>query len=136
MTNNDLIDGTAEAAAIDTLRIDDAAGAIELRNIENIDRLLLNEAAAGFDVEIPTVMNDTADFIGGGTLGELKIESAVAMTHGITITTTVGISTTASSSSPARTWVERMLLTGRATRTSSMPAQVTTSSLATMAGTS
>ncbi len=86
--SNDLIDGTAEAGTTDTLRIDDAA-AYELRNIQNIDRLLLNENAAGFALEIPTVMNNSADFNRDGTLGDLKIESAVVMTHGIAITTTV-----------------------------------------------
>ena len=81
------INGTAEAATIDTLRLD-AAGTYNLSTfstITNIDKITLNQNAAGFNLTVADSQVATADADGNGTGGDMLISSAVAMTNAVTI---------------------------------------------------
>ena len=81
------INGTAEAATLDTLRLD-AAGTYNLSTfttISNIDKITLNQNAAGFNLTVADSQVSTADADGNGTGGDMLISSAIAMTNGVTI---------------------------------------------------
>ena len=81
------IDGTAEAAALDTLRLD-VAGTYNLSTfatISNIDKITLNQNAAGFNLTVADSQVATADADGNGSGGDMLISSAVAMTNAATI---------------------------------------------------
>ncbi|MBS0246862.1 MAG: VCBS repeat-containing protein [Proteobacteria bacterium] len=88
----EIINGTADASTIDTLRLD-AAGTYNLTTfttITNIDEILFNQDAAGFIVSVNPSVVATADANGDGNLGgygDILFDSAVAMTHGVTINT-------------------------------------------------
>ena len=82
------VNGTSEAATQDTLRID-AAAAYDLSaftTITNLDRISLNQNAAGFGLTLVDSQVSTADADGNGTQGDMTIASAVAMTNGISVT--------------------------------------------------
>ena len=81
------INGTAEAATLDTLRLD-VAGVYDLSTfttVSNIDRITLNQNAAGFNLTVADSQAASADADGNGTGGDMLISSAVAMTLGATI---------------------------------------------------
>src|SRR6185295_14299439 len=81
------INGTSEAATIDTLRLD-AAGTYNLSTfttITNIDAVAFNVNAAGFSLTVSDSQVSTADANNDGTGGDLQISAAVAMTNGVTI---------------------------------------------------
>ena len=81
------INGTAEAATLDTLRLD-VAGTYNLSTfatISNIDKITLNQNAAGFSLTVADSQVASADANGDGTGGDMLISSAIAMTHGVTI---------------------------------------------------
>ena len=86
------INGTAEAGTMDTLRFD-AAGTYNLTTfttITNIDEILFNQDAAGFNLTINPSVVATSDANGDGNpggYGDILIDSAVAMTYGVTILT-------------------------------------------------
>ena len=87
LATGEVIDGTAEAVTIDTLRLN-AAGTYDLSGfttISNIDALALNVNAAGFNVTVSDSQVSTADADGNGTGGDLQISASVAMTNGVTI---------------------------------------------------
>src|SRR5205814_2140756 len=67
----DTVDGTSEANTTDTLRLD-AAGTYSLSGVTNIDSVVLNTNAAGFNVTVADAMVSTADFDGNGTGGDLQ----------------------------------------------------------------
>ena len=81
------IDGTAEAATLDTLRLD-VAGTYNLSTfstISNIDKITLNQNAAGFNLTVADSQVASADADGNGTGGDMLISSAIAMTSAATI---------------------------------------------------
>src|SRR5206468_4361341 len=83
----EIIDGTAEAGTIDTLRLD-AAGTYNLSSfttITNIDAIAFNVNAAGFNLTVADSQVSTADANGDGTQNDIQISAAVAMTNGVTI---------------------------------------------------
>ncbi|MCW5692908.1 MAG: FecR domain-containing protein [Pseudolabrys sp.] len=86
------INGSAESGTIDTLRLD-ASGTYNLTTfstITNIDKILFNQDAAGFIVSVNPSVVATADANGDGNpggYGDILFDSAVAMTHGVTINT-------------------------------------------------
>ena len=81
------INGTAEAATLDTLRLD-VAGTYNLSTfatISNIDKITLNQNAVGFSLTVGDSQVASADADGNGTGGDMLISSAIAMTLGATI---------------------------------------------------
>jgi len=81
------INGTLETATLDTIRLD-AAGAYNLSTfttITNIDQITLNQNASGFSITVADSQVSTADGNVDGTVGDMLINSAVAMTNGVTI---------------------------------------------------
>ena len=85
------INGTAEAATIDTLRLN-AAGTYNLSTfttITNIDAVAFNVNAAGFNLTVANSQVSTADANGDGTQNDLQISAALAMTNGVTISAAV-----------------------------------------------
>ena len=69
------IDGTAEAATLDTLRLD-VAGVYNLSTfstISNIDKITLNQNAAGFSLTVADSQVASADADGNGTGGDMLI---------------------------------------------------------------
>jgi Ca2+-binding RTX toxin-like protein len=97
--DGDTINGTGESGTLDVLMLD-AIGTYDLRGpgsaslpptpdtISNIDVISFNVDAAGFSLNVGGSgggMVATADANGDGILGDLQIGAAVAMTHGVTI---------------------------------------------------
>ena len=81
------IDGTSEAGTIDTLRLD-AAGTFDFSTfstISNIDAIVFNANAAGFNVTVSDSQVSAADANGDGTKNDLRFSAAIAMTNGVTI---------------------------------------------------
>src|SRR5262249_1505567 len=81
------INGTSEAGTIDTLRLD-AAGTYDLSTfttISNIDAIVFNSNASGFNLTVANSQVSTADANGDGTQNDLQISAGVAMTNGVTI---------------------------------------------------
>jgi Ca2+-binding RTX toxin-like protein len=81
------IDGTSEAGTTDTLRLD-AAGTFDFSSfstISNIDAIVFNTNAAGFNVTVTDSQVSTADANGDGTKNDLRFSAAIAMTNGVTI---------------------------------------------------
>jgi Ca2+-binding RTX toxin-like protein len=77
------IDGTAETATLDSIRIDDA-GAYALGGT-NIDLVFVNENASGFDLTLNSTMVASADANKDGVGGDLYIGTDVSMTFGVII---------------------------------------------------
>ncbi|MER9328657.1 LamG-like jellyroll fold domain-containing protein [Mesorhizobium sp. M0488] len=80
------INGTLEQLTLDTLRLD-AAGTYSFAGVTltSIDRMMLNQDASGFNLVLANAQVSSADGNLDGTLGDLLINSAVAMTNGVTI---------------------------------------------------
>ncbi|MBI2717512.1 MAG: DUF4347 domain-containing protein [Rhizobiales bacterium] len=81
------INGTSEAATLDTLRFE-GAGTYNLSTfttISNIDQITLNQNATGFSLTVADSQVSTADANLDGTGGDLLINSNVAMSNGVTI---------------------------------------------------
>ena len=81
------IDGTAEAATLDTLRLD-VAGSYNLSTfatISNVDKITLNQNAVGFNLTVADSQVASADANGDGTGGDMLISSAIAMTNAVTV---------------------------------------------------
>ena len=80
------INGTLEAATIDTIRLD-VAGTYNPTGvtITNIDAISFNQNAAGFNLTVTDSVVSTADANGDGILNDIQISAAIAMTNGVTI---------------------------------------------------
>jgi Ca2+-binding RTX toxin-like protein len=81
------INGGAEAATLDTLRLD-AAGAYDLSSfttITNIDQILFAQVAAGFVLTLADSQVDTANALQNSNAHRMQIGSVLQMTHGVTI---------------------------------------------------
>jgi Ca2+-binding RTX toxin-like protein len=84
--SGDTIDGTAEAATLDTLRFDGADSYnLSSATISHIDVVSFNANGSGFGLTIADAQASTADANGDGTMGDMAINATVAMTNGVTI---------------------------------------------------
>ncbi len=70
----------------DTLRLDEAATYdFTGHSVGNIDRIDFNQDAGGFHIVLTDAMGLNADSNGDGEVGDIRVTSSVAMTHGVTV---------------------------------------------------
>jgi len=82
--SGETINGTSEQGTTDTLRLD-AAGTYSLTGVTNIDSVVLNHNAAGFNVTVADAMVSTADFNADNVGGDLQISAGTAIASTVTI---------------------------------------------------